>query len=133
MVDSGEAFGFRWAMGQAMSPEIQKVLVVDDDDRVREIAAAYVEELGYPVATAHDGMEALEILQADRAVTVLLSDVEMPGIDGEALAKRARLLRPGLCVVLTSGGRRPQAKVAFVPKPFRCSDLVKVLPPRRCA
>jgi hypothetical protein len=50
-------------------------------------------------------------------------------MDGEQLAERAHAMRPDLRIILTSGGRRPQTKVAFVPKPFHAVDLVKVLPP----
>ena len=116
-------------MSQVIPTEEQRVLIVDDDEQVLDIASMFVEELGYPVSTAHNGAEALEILEEDRTVAILFSDITMPGMDGEQLAERARALRPDLRIILTSGGRRPQTKVAFVPKPFHAVDLIKVLPP----
>lgn len=116
-------------MGQEIPGAFPRVLVVDDDDSIREIAAAFVEDLGYGVKTAPNAYEALSILQTDRKVTTLLSDIGMPGMDGEELADRARALRPGLHVVLTSGAQRPRTDVAFVPKPFHAVDLINVLPP----
>jgi CheY-like chemotaxis protein len=116
-------------MRQALRAAKKRVLIVDDDEQVRDIASLFVEELGYPVSTASNAIEALQILQQDRTVDVLFSDITMPGMDGEQLAERARALRPDLRIILTSGGRRPQAKVAFVPKPFHAVDLIQVLPP----
>jgi CheY-like chemotaxis protein len=116
-------------MGQAMCGAEQRVLIVDDDEQVRDIASMFVEELGYPVSAAGNAVEALEILEEDRTVAILFSDITMPGMDGEQLAERAHTMRPDLRIILTSGGRRPQTKVAFVPKPFHAVDLVKVLPP----
>ena len=116
-------------MGQAMCGSEQRVLIVDDDEQVRDIASMFVEELGYPVSAAGNAAEALEILEEDRTVAILFSDITMPGMDGEQLAERAHAMRPDLRIILTSGGRRPQTKVAFVPKPFHAVDLVKVLPP----
>src|SRR4051794_23420195 len=116
-------------MSQETSTMQQRVLIVDDDEQVLNIASMFVEELGYPVSTARNAAQALEILEENRTVAILFCDVTMPGMDGEQLAERARALRPDLRVILTSGDRRPQAKVAFVPKPFHAVDLIKVLPP----
>ena len=81
----------------------QRVLIVDDDEQVLDIASMFVEELGYPVSTARNAAEALEILEEDRTVAILFSDITMPGMDGEQLAERARALRPALRIILTSG------------------------------
>ena len=116
-------------MIQATPTGEQRVLIVDDDEQVLDIASMFVEELGYPVSTARNAAEALDILEEDQTVAILFSDITMPGMDGEQLAEHARALRPDLRIILTSGGRRPQAKVAFVPKPFHAVDLIKVLPP----
>jgi CheY-like chemotaxis protein len=117
-------------MGQAIPAADQRVLIVDDDETVLEIAAVLIRGLGYAVSTAKNAIEALQILQSDKSITTLFSDMTMPGMDGEQLAECARTLRPGLHVILTSGARRPMAKVAFVSKPYHAVDLVRVLPPR---
>ena len=116
-------------MSQTTPTGEQRVLIVDDDEQVLDIESMFVEELGYPVSTACNAAEALKILDEDQTVAILFSDITMPGMDGEQLAKCARALRPDLRIILTSGGRRPQTKVAFVPKPFHAVDLIKVLPP----
>lgn len=80
------------------------VLVVEDDDAVRDMAAQSLQTLGYRVLSAPDGRVALEMLHGPRRVDVLFSDVVMPGgINGAQLAVDARRLRPELKVLLTSG------------------------------
>jgi PAS domain S-box-containing protein len=80
------------------------VLLVDDEEDLLEIASAYAEELGCKVLTAIDGQRALEILESPVVVHVMLTDIIMPGgITGAALAQRARILRPELKIVYTSG------------------------------
>ena len=117
-------------MGQAIPAAEQRVLIVDDDETVLEIAAVFVRELGYAVSTAKNAIEAPQILQRDKSITTLFSDMTMPGLDGEQLAECALMLRPGLHVILTSGARRPSAKGAFLAKPYHAVDLVRVLPRR---
>lgn len=118
----------RQIMGQATFAAGQRVLIVDDDEDVLEVAAMLVRDLGYCVVTARSGADALRLLKRDRTVSVLFSDIVMPGMDGETLARLALAVRPGLQVILASGARRPTAKVAFVQKPYRAVDLISVLP-----
>jgi hypothetical protein len=54
----------------------------------------------------------------------------MPGMGGEELAEIALRLRPGIRVIFTSGFQTPPGVTAFVPKPFRAVDLIRVLPPQ---
>ncbi len=82
----------------------ETVLVVEDDPDVRDVTVAAITELGYSVREAANADEALQILQADAPITLLFSDVAMPGdMDGVQLASEARRLRPDLKVLLTSG------------------------------
>jgi CheY-like chemotaxis protein len=100
------------------------VLVVDDDDDVRDLAVAILEGSGYRVLAAAGGEEALRALAVDDAVDVLFTDVMMPGLDGFALARRAQALRPELRVVYASGyfaGVVPA--VPMLPKPYRPAQL----------
>lgn len=107
------------------------VLVVDDDDLVLEVTAELVHQLGYEVLTARNGSEALDILETHDEVDVMLSDIRMPGIDGERLAELAHEKRPDVRVILTSGGNVRCREVPFLPKPFRVAELMSVLPPQR--
>lgn len=82
----------------------ETILVVDDEEGLRELAQASLQGLGYRVLAAGDGQQALEILTAEPAIALLFSDVVMPGgIGGYELAERATALRPDLKVLLTSG------------------------------
>ena len=114
----------------------ESVLVAEDDPFVRSYAVTCLTNLGYRVAEAVDGHEALQKLHEDPDVDVLFTDVVMPGgINGWELAERARQIQPGLKVVLTSGyaletlaerGRLPDGAVVLN-KPYRKSDLAKRL------
>jgi signal transduction histidine kinase/CheY-like chemotaxis protein len=79
------------------------VLVVEDEDRVRQTTIDALLELGYGVREASDGIEALAILASDPAVTLLFTDVVMPGLDGRQLAERALRQRPDLRILYTTG------------------------------
>jgi len=82
----------------------ETILVVEDEELVRDVAVEMIRELGYKVVAASNGAEALEVLQGVGPVDLLFSDVLMPGgISGVALAIKARQIRQGLKVLLTSG------------------------------
>jgi signal transduction histidine kinase/ActR/RegA family two-component response regulator len=91
------------AAGRAAVAAATTVLLVDDEDLVREALAESLEERGHAVLRAKDGMSALAVLEAGAGVDVLLTDLSMPGMDGRAVIEGARRLRPGLAVVLLTG------------------------------
>lgn len=109
------------------------VLVVDDDHAVRVTTAALLSELGYDVYEAGSGDEALEALECDPPIDVLLTDVVMPGMTGPELARRARLQFPGLPVVFISGYSDPESLSGtagfsdLVRKPARPEVLVQAI------
>jgi CheY-like chemotaxis protein len=113
-------------------PQGVTVLLVEDDPRVRAIAAAMLAKLGYRVLSAVDGPGALTILATDQPVDLLFTDYVLPrGMNGADLAERARRMRPGLRVLHTSGyterrlasdGRLTKAD-AFIPKPYALAAL----------
>jgi signal transduction histidine kinase/ActR/RegA family two-component response regulator len=80
-----------------------RVLVVDDDDPIREILAEHLQDAGYDVLVAANGKEALALLAVGPAVDALVTDLSMPGIDGLALIRAARERRPRLPAVLLTG------------------------------
>ena len=65
------------------------VLLVDDDSLVLDVAASMLKDIGCEVVTAAGGAEALEKLSIDERIEILITDVNMPDIDGYALAKYA--------------------------------------------
>jgi CheY-like chemotaxis protein len=85
------------------------VLVVDDDDDVRSIAAVLVNELGYPVLQANGPITALEVLRSPAAIDLLLTDLAMPNLSGADLAHIAKGMRPQMKVLYTSAYFRGDA------------------------
>ena len=83
------------------------VLVVEDDEDVRTHSVETLSELGYRVIDAPNGAAALAILQSDRKIDLLFTDVGLPGgMNGRQLADAARLIRPDLKVLFTTGYAR---------------------------
>jgi len=109
----------------------ETLLLVDDDGGLRSVMRRVLRHDGYRVIEARDGLEALERLQAEPAIALVLSDVAMPRLDGLALCARVARLRPGLPVLLLSGAF-PDALPAggvldlpldFLEKPFLPTTL----------
>jgi len=110
------------------------VLLVDDDDLVREIASEALSQMGYQVIEASDGEAALRLLNAQPKIRLLFTDVVMPGMNGFALAHEAKRLRPDLRVVYTSGylktlpwGKHGVGYGPMVEKPWNIENLRTVL------
>ncbi len=80
------------------------VLVVDDNDVLIEVCCQMLEHLGYNVITATGGNEALEIFRVHSSVfDLVISDVEMPDMNGAELTRELLAIRPGLPIMLFSG------------------------------
>src|SRR5258708_22029368 len=80
------------------------ILVVEDDDDVREFGVDVLRDNGYRVSEAVNGGVALVLLEQDLPIDLLFTDIVMPGEpDGVALAERAKELRPDLRVLYTTG------------------------------
>jgi CheY-like chemotaxis protein len=81
-----------------------RILLADDDASTRDLVRRALEADGHTVLVTQDGNEALDHLKADgQRFDVLVTDVEMPMLDGIALAERAFPLQPGVRVLLMSG------------------------------
>ncbi|KQW96646.1 PAS domain-containing sensor histidine kinase [Massilia sp. Root418] len=123
------------ADNEAHGGPAEKVLVVDDQADVLDITAQLFTSLGYAVLSANNGSEALDILHRTPDLSILFSDVMMPGMTGLELAKSARALRPDLKIILSSGylasilseQKDEIGQFDFVAKPFRLSDIIKKL------
>lgn len=105
------------------------MLVVEDDDLVREATVGNVTDLGHRVLEAADADAALQMLDSGTVIDVLFTDVRLPGKDGEQLAREARQRRPTLKVILTSGGPAPDTPAngtggaIWLGKPYKWDDL----------
>jgi CheY-like chemotaxis protein len=106
------------------------ILFAEDDGPVRDVVINMLSEKGFSVLIAEDWFDALRILR-ERAVDVLFTDILMPGMDGVALAREARAVRPGLKVLFTTGyagralerGALRSGRILY--KPFRQAALIR--------
>jgi CheY-like chemotaxis protein len=112
------------------------ILVVEDDEEVRTLMKATLEDLNYQVITMTDGPSALKILHSDQHIDLLFTDIVMPGgMSGLQLAEHARDCRPELPVLLTFGyneeftGAGPVfgADLPLIRKPFRRRQLAEAI------
>jgi len=103
------------------------VLVVDDDAAVLEVISAMLEDLGCEVVAANGGFDALEQLRRDDRISILITDINMPGMDGHELAERATRVRPALKVLQLSGRERRRDGFPMIRKPFSEEDLARVM------
>ncbi|HET8621949.1 MAG TPA: response regulator, partial [Gemmatimonadales bacterium] len=115
---------------EAVSPPT--VLLVEDEDSVRAMAARILRQKGFAVVEASDGGAALEALQEGGPLDLILTDVVMPEMSGVELADRAEQLRPGMPVLFMSGYSEREvadrgggrAGTMLLNKPFRAGELV---------
>ena len=110
----------------------EHLLVVEDDEMVRNSVVAQLTSLGYRVSTAGTASEAIAFLQTSPAVDLVLSDIVMPGsMNGRELARHVAATWPAIRIVLTSGYSRDAAPEAadggphFLAKPYRRSELAR--------
>ena len=112
-----------------------RVLVVEDDEMVRDYAQAVLTALGYAPIAVGDGAAALRALDANHDISLLLTDIGLPGdLTGPMLAAEARRRRPGLPVLFASGSidsagradRIPEGE-ACLAKPYRKAELSEKL------
>jgi two-component system cell cycle sensor histidine kinase/response regulator CckA len=88
---------------QGDTARVARVLVVDDEEAVRRVAGATLSRAGHDPVLAADGEQALGVLASGGPIDLLITDLEMPGMNGLELAKRARATCPGLGVLFISG------------------------------
>ena len=115
----------------AAATRTETVLVVEDEDRVRQMSCEALRELGYTVHEASSGEEALGVFDSLGHVDVLFTDIVMPGMTGRQLADALMQRVPTLKVLYTTGYTRNAVVhngvldpgVAFLPKPFTVEEL----------
>jgi two-component system cell cycle sensor histidine kinase/response regulator CckA len=111
------------------------VLIVDDEMQIREVASATLSHFGYRVLVAKDGTEALaQFATRSNEISVVVTDLNMPNLDGAALAKAVLQLNPKVRVLAMSGlataDQSPQIKRfagAFLLKPFKAEALLQAV------
>ncbi len=112
----------------------ETILVVEDDDEVRETAVGLLSDLGYRVLKAREAMGALSVIDSGVPIDVLFTDVVMPGpLRSPELARKAKERLPGLAVLFTSGytenaivhGGRLDRGVELLSKPYTREALAR--------
>jgi two-component system, cell cycle sensor histidine kinase and response regulator CckA len=112
---------------------VETILVVEDNEDVRDVVCMQLEQRGYVVHTAADAEEALRIFDAAAPIDLLLTDIIMPGVSGPALAKQLTSRYPGLALLFMSGYTDDvmvrhsvaESGVAFLQKPFTGEELAQ--------
>lgn len=119
-------------------PDPRRVLIVDDEESVRQVLAAFFEKTygdrGYVVETVADGAAALDAVRRATPALVLL-DIEMPGVDGVTVLRAIRAREPRVPVIMVTGdeSRRTAAEVmalgafSYMPKPVRLTYLEHIV------
>ncbi|AMA59369.1 response regulator [Bradyrhizobium sp. CCGE-LA001] len=103
------------------------VLVVDDDPAVLDVIADMLEDLGCQVIRAQAGRDALDRLEHNQDISILITDINMPGMDGHELAERARRVRPELKVLQLSGREPRRGGLPMIRKPFSFEELADIM------
>ncbi len=108
------------------------VLVVDDDDAVREVTVDYLEDLGYLVIEAGSGGAALEIFEQRTDIEAVVLDFAMPGLNGADLAREMQSRRPGTPILFATGYADAEALAStpddkLIRKPFEQAELADKL------
>lgn len=102
---------------------VHRILVLDDDEIMRDLLNVLLSLEGYTVAFAHSGENALEKLRESEAYDLVLTDLHMPGLEGEELARALRDALPSPTLLIAMSGSQPSAELrslfdAFILKPF---------------
>ena len=117
-----------------MSP--RPVLVVDDDPDIRETLRFVLEDAGYPVYSAENGREALEILSCSELPGLILLDLMMPVMSGDELLKALKAVKAlaqiPVAVVTASGAPMPPLASNLLKKPVDLDVLLRIVA-RSCA
>jgi two-component system, cell cycle response regulator CpdR len=108
-----------------------RILLADDDAAARDLVQRALASDGHDVTATHDGVEALERLQGGADFELLISDVQMPGLDGIELIEKALAITPKMRVILMSGfsdelerAKHLKSKIAGqISKPFTLEQV----------
>lgn len=110
------------------------ILLVEDDDAVRETSVAILRDLGYSVLTARDAASGLAVIESGATIDLLFTDVVMPGpMKSTELARRAQAMLPGLAVLFTSGytqnsivhDGKLDSGIEFISKPYAREQIAR--------
>jgi len=122
--------------GEAVQGDGEWILIVDDNADVRSAGREVLEDLGYQVLEASDGLEAIEVFSVHReAIVLILMDVIMPRLGGVRATKRIKALCPGVKVIFATGYDRdetlksqmPSDEFVMLSKPYNIVTLSRMI------
>jgi DNA-binding NtrC family response regulator len=122
------------AIGEKLIPPNETILLVEDNEEIRKLAMEFLAKQGYKVLEAGHGDDGLSICKQHQGpIDLVVTDVVLPGIDGQELAEHLLTLRPGMKVVYMSGypidlithQSISETKKVFLQKPFKLDALVQ--------
>ena len=116
---------------QIVERDTPQILIVEDDEAMREFLCQAISRFGYYVEAVEDGTEALRRVEESH-FDLLLTDIRMPGLDGIELARQARRRYPGLSVLLVTAYLQDalgapeldEAGIGVLSKPFNLDELI---------
>ncbi|WP_245259738.1 response regulator [Methylopila sp. 73B] len=111
----------------------ERVLIVEDEDAVRQVLREALNELGYRTEEAADGPAALRLLTSETRFDMMISDVGLPGMNGRQLADEARVARPSLPILFVTGYAENAemragflgANMSMITKPFTLETVAE--------
>ncbi len=112
-----------------------KVLLVDDEETIRDVAKEMLREFGFTTITANDGRDAIEIFKENPDIVIVIMDLTMPNMDGEQCFHELKKLNPDVKVVMSSGFSELEVTqkfvgkglAGFIQKPYKLSVLREVI------
>ena len=117
---------------QRLATGTETILFIEDDPAVRTLTERILRTAGYHVLAGVDGYHALEIVRANSGISLLVTDVIMPGMNGRQLANRITAILPGLPVIFTSAHTRgvlthtpDDPTAAFLEKPYTATGITQ--------
>jgi hypothetical protein len=112
----------------------EMILIVDDEEPIRQVTKAILEENGYSTIDAKNGSEAITVFQQHKGIELVLIDMMMPVMDGQTCIRALREIDPGVKIVGVSGlirnEKRMNTKIAanaFITKPYTAEQLLKTI------
>ncbi len=110
-------------------PAAERILLVDDDELVRDVMSEVLERAGYVVSKAAGPAQAIELIQLGHPFALLVTDLRLPGMSGIVLADRLLTARPDLQVLVTSGQVDEELRAArhVLEKPFTPDELLRAV------
>ncbi|HPA63751.1 MAG TPA: ATP-binding protein [Spirochaetota bacterium] len=112
--------------------ESGKILIIEDDDILRTTAKLMIQDMGFAVASASNGIEGVELFRRQKdEIKMVLLDMIMPEMNGLAVFEKIKEIDPSAKIIMTSGfsqeGRVPKDSDGFLPKPYRKNQLADII------